>query len=133
MYAVIVKILRHRLVSICGANGFGKTSVALAVANYISEHRYVVLFVRMCVVMCVLLCQLLWSSSYLCCCLAFVFFFNSYFREGVFFLSLSRATSLREMLSDMARDLHVGEASEDAILSSLQRRQCLLVRLADRQ
>ena len=39
MYAVAVLILRHRLVSIVGPSGYGKTSVALAVANYLSERR----------------------------------------------------------------------------------------------
>jgi len=40
MYLVISKVLRHRLVSICGPTGVGKTAIALAVANYVSERQY---------------------------------------------------------------------------------------------
>jgi len=40
MYHVISKVLRHRLVSICGPTGVGKTAIALAVANYVSERQY---------------------------------------------------------------------------------------------
>jgi hypothetical protein len=39
MYNVVSKVLRHRLVSICGPSGIGKTAISLAVANYISERR----------------------------------------------------------------------------------------------
>jgi hypothetical protein len=91
MYQVVTKTLRYRLVSLCGPRGVGKTAVAIAVANYISERRH--------------------ARS----------------RDGVFYLSLSRARSLDDVLLELARELDIPDASENGVVMALQRCSCLLV------
>eukprot|EP00936_MAST-01D_sp_MAST-1D-sp1_P000986 g986.t1 len=40
MYRVLVDVLKRRLVTITGDNGIGKTTLAIAISNYVAERRY---------------------------------------------------------------------------------------------
>ena len=87
----MARALTHRLVTVVGPPGCGKTAVAIAAANYLSERRH------------------------------------ESFADGVFFVSLSRAGSVAEVLGAIAREAGLPDASEGTVLGCLQRWRCLLV------